>query len=693
MTNYSHPSAYRADIDGLRAVAVLCVVGFHAFPNWLRGGFIGVDIFFVISGFLISSIIFQGLDNRSLNFTTFYVRRIKRIFPALSFILVVCFSFGWFVLFTDEYQQLGKHIAGGAAFISNFLLWNESGYFDNAAETKPLLHLWSLGVEEQFYIIWPLLIGLAYKVRWNLFYLLLFISAISFGFNISKISSDPIGVFYSPLTRFWELAVGSLLAYLTVYKDFRCIPTTPVFSSFNEFLSAHVSGLKQIRSFTGICLIIISLVILDKEKFFPGWWALLPTIGTYLIISAGPDTWFNRVILSNRLFVLIGLISFPLYLWHWPILSFIHIIEASVPSPSLCLTAILVSLILAWFTYEWIEKPIRFGNFQKLKLSMLCLTMIIIGELGYYISTHEGFMHRSFNGVDNLINSAKRSTRIDECFDIPEAHKAAHWFCHLNKKNKPARIFAYGDSHALNFLPVFEDIALRNDVDILFTGFSGCPPLLGIYSIRGDQKLKNCHDLNERVFNYVINKGITDVFLMGRWAYYTDGRYSGEEINFLRLFENIDEYTKEASRKAFEQGLNKTISNYTKAGVRVHIVKDTPMQVGGLKDNFRQIQMSVNPQKRINEISVSLKQHKNLQKFVNTQIGMYKQKNNVDIIDLDRIYCQSKVCPFASRTQSYYFDMDHLSIAGARLATQIFQNRFDFIEGHGSVEQKLVLAK
>ncbi|MDP1604352.1 MAG: acyltransferase family protein [Legionella sp.] len=682
MTNHSLHAAYRADIDGLRAVAVLSVVGFHAFPHWLKGGFIGVDVFFVISGFLISSIIFQGLDNGTLSFTTFYARRIKRIFPALTLILLASFAFGWFVLFTDEYKQLGKHIAGGAAFISNFILWNESGYFDNAAEAKPLLHLWSLGVEEQFYIIWPLLIGLAYKVRWNLFYLLLCIGCISFGLNISKISGDPIGVFYSPLTRIWELTLGSLLAYLTVYKEFRCIPT-------NGFFSAHLSGLRNIQSLTGICLVFISVIILNKETFFPGWWALLPTVGTYLIISAGQDAWFNRFILSNRLVVLIGLISFPLYLWHWPILSFIRIIEASAPSAMLRLAAILMSLVLAWFTYEWIEKPIRFGNFTKLKLGMLCLVMATIGEMGYYIFTHER-MNNDFNGVHNLINSAKRSEHARECFDIPEAHKRSnHWFCHLNKKDdKPALIFVYGDSHALNFLPVLEDIALRRDVDILFTGFSGCPPLLGIYSIRGDQTLKNCHDLNERVFNFVINNGITDVFLMARWTYYTDGRYGVEEINFLRLFDKTDEYTKEASRIAFEEGLNKTISNYTNAGVGVHIVKDTPMQLQNLKDLFRQVQMSLNvknPQKRIDDLSVSLKQHKKLQKFVNARIETYKQKNSVDIIDLDNIYCPSKVCPFANKTQSYYFDSDHLSISGARLATKIFQNRFDLIASDGGV--------
>ena len=156
-THLSHPK-YRPDIDGLRAIAVLSVVCFHAFPDLLKGGFIGVDIFFVISGFLISTIIFENLDKGTFSFSEFYSRRIKRIFPALLLVLIACYSFGWFALLADEHKQLGKHIAAGAGFVSNFVFWNESGYFDNAAETKPLLHLWTLGIEEQFYIIWPLLL-------------------------------------------------------------------------------------------------------------------------------------------------------------------------------------------------------------------------------------------------------------------------------------------------------------------------------------------------------------------------------------------------------------------------------------------------------------------------------------------------------------------------------------------------------
>ncbi len=201
---------YRPDIDGLRAIAVILVIGYHAFPNLVKGGFIGVDIFFVISGYLISTILFTNLWNNKFSLSDFYFRRIRRIFPALIVVMGACLAFGWFALLAGEYKQLGKHIAGGAGFVSNFLLWNESGYFDNTGDTKPLLHLWSLGIEEQFYILWPILLLLASQRGVNFLVIASTVAGISFSLNL--ISQDGVAGFYSPQTRFWELLVGSALA-------------------------------------------------------------------------------------------------------------------------------------------------------------------------------------------------------------------------------------------------------------------------------------------------------------------------------------------------------------------------------------------------------------------------------------------------------------------------------------------------
>jgi peptidoglycan/LPS O-acetylase OafA/YrhL len=209
---------YRPDIDGLRALAVILVVSFHAFPEWVPGGFIGVDIFFVISGFLISSILLEDLDRSTFSFLDFYSRRILRIFPALILVLSCALLLGWFTLFADEFSLLGKHVYASATFFQNFNLLSEVGYFDEAADTKPLLHLWSLGIEEQFYLIWPFLLWLGYKLKIRPISLIVLLGISSFVINIVFTFNDPGLAFFSPITRFWELLVGASLAYWRLSK-------------------------------------------------------------------------------------------------------------------------------------------------------------------------------------------------------------------------------------------------------------------------------------------------------------------------------------------------------------------------------------------------------------------------------------------------------------------------------------------
>ena len=333
-THLIHPK-YRPDIDGLRAIAVLSVVGYHAFPNWISGGFIGVDIFFVISGFLISSIILSNLEKDNFSLIEFYSRRIKRIFPALLLVMLACLVFGWFVLFAEEYKSLGKHIAGGAGFISNFILWREVGYFDNAAETKPLLHLWSLAIEEQFYIFWPLLLAFVWKRKLSFVSIIIIVTAISFVVNIYTINKNPSSAFFLPIPRFWELMVGGSLAYIALHKY--------QLNSYNNFQSVF-----------GIILFAVGFSLINQDYAFPGWWVLLPTLGAFFIISAGPNAWLNKHILSNKLLVWVGLISYPLYLWHWPLLVFARIIYVE-PSFEVRIAAVLFSVLLAWLTFRFIE--------------------------------------------------------------------------------------------------------------------------------------------------------------------------------------------------------------------------------------------------------------------------------------------------------------------------------------------------
>lgn len=248
-----HKLSYRKDIDGLRAIAVIAVVLYHAFPELIHGGFIGVDIFFVISGFLISRIILLELGENCFSFSNFYRRRIVRIFPALLITLIPFVLFGWLVLSPEEFRQLSKHTLGGATFTSNFMYLSESGYFDNASITKPLLHLWSLSIEEQFYIIWPLLIVFAFKRKLLLLVIFLVLLS-SFAFNI-YLSSHSLAIdFYSPATRFWELACGSVLAWLSQNQSFSPHRAPWISNTFALF---------------GLLLIISGFYLISTEARFP----------------------------------------------------------------------------------------------------------------------------------------------------------------------------------------------------------------------------------------------------------------------------------------------------------------------------------------------------------------------------------------------------------------------------------------
>ena len=486
----THPK-YRADIDGLRALAVLSVVGFHAFPGMVKGGFIGVDIFFVISGFLISTILFDNLARGSFSLAEFYGRRVKRIFPALFLVLLSCYVLGWYVLLAEEYQQLGKHLAGGAGFIANFILKQESGYFDEAAEAKPLLHLWSLGIEEQFYIIWPLLLWAVWQQRHRLWGIIFLLAVVSFGLNLSLVQRDPIGTFYAPYTRFWELLIGAMLAYATLHKPALLAVLTP----------RRANGV----SLLGGGLLAMGMALLNKGSVFPGAWALLPTLGAALIIAAGPRAWFNRTVLAHRIVVWFGLISFPLYLWHWPLLSFAYIIESEVPSRGVRLAAVALSVVLAWLTYRFVEKPIRFGaTHSRAETAGLVLGVAIVGGLGLHSYTHGGLEGTGYRTAeksayahyfDNSLPEQAYFKKIrlaeyyrDGCnfYDLAQRRQGKatqvpvpmlEASCTVRQPTQPHAVLIWGDSHAQQFYAGLRE-NLPADWQVLQVASSGCAPSL-----------------------------------------------------------------------------------------------------------------------------------------------------------------------------------------------------------------------
>ncbi len=494
-----HPK-YRPDIDGLRAIAVLSVVGYHAFPKWVPGGFIGVDVFFVISGFLISTIIFGNLERDNFSYIEFYARRIKRIFPALLVVFLPTLVVGWYVLFSDEFSQLGKHVAAGAGFVSNIILWGEAGYFDTIAKTKPLLHLWSLGIEEQFYILWPLLLGLVWHRKFNFLLTTLLVTLVSFAINIYWVNSDPTADFYSPFSRIWELMAGGILAYIVLHRP--------------EYLSDNAT-LRSGLSVIGLALIGLSVVWFSKHTPFPGWWALLPTTGAFLVIAGRPDAWVNRYLLGNRLAVWVGLISYPLYLWHWPILAYAQIIEGGgslLPERTTRISAVLVSILLAWATYVLVEKRFKRG-YSKASIYFLSLSMVVFFGIG--ILVWKGFLLPRQNSefINRVVTAANdwdwpgRLKPMDvggEEFYIKEGAKTKTLF--------------FGDSFLQQYAPRIVRLLEENSDynTAVFATDGGCPPIPNVY----ENGHPWCPPLRDAAIEYINRQDVKTVVIGGAWSGY-----------------------------------------------------------------------------------------------------------------------------------------------------------------------------
>jgi peptidoglycan/LPS O-acetylase OafA/YrhL len=431
---------YRPDIDGLRAIAVGSVVAFHAFPNFFKGGYVGVDIFFVISGYLISGIIVDAVERDRFSYLDFYIRRIRRIFPALVIVIAATLVVGWYVLLPDEFERLGKHLAAGAGFATNLVLWSEAGYFDVSSDTKPLLHLWSLAIEEQFYILWPLILGLVWRRKRGLLVATLSIAAISFAYNVISVVHHPVAAFYSPLARFWELMLGGILAYLVRQKG----------EWLAQFRTQRAAG--------GLLLIGVSVFALNREFAFPGYWALFPTVGAFLVISAGFTNWISRYVLGNRLMVGVGLISYPLYLWHWPILVFAKIVKGGLLTPTDRVTAIAASVALAFLTYRFVEYPIRHSSTLRIPQG-LAAAMAGAGALGLLIFT---------GTIDSRLRNENITQILAASYDwqYPPVAAENHSFGELRYFRENSKLDSYtlfvGDSNMEQYAPRIDRVIKDN---------------------------------------------------------------------------------------------------------------------------------------------------------------------------------------------------------------------------------------
>ena len=506
-THAFRPPNYRPHIDGLRAFAVLAVVGFHAFPSLLPGGFIGVDVFFVISGYLISGLIYKELDRGGFDYAKFYRHRIRRIFPALAVVLGATLLFGAWQLFPGAAANLGLQTLAATLFSSNILLWTESGYFDAGSDMKPLLHMWSLGIEEQFYFFWPLLLGWLGTRKTPRLALLATLGIGSFVLCSVLLTTHPVAAFYLPFSRFWELLVGAALALFVRHRAGHA--AAPRWAS-------------EAVSIGGGLLLLIGLLTVRSTQPFPGWRALVPTLGAAAILASGHSSRIGRWLFSNPLAIFFGAISYPLYLWHWPLLTFPNILDGSV-SRTGRIAAVLAAVLLAWLTYRYIESPIRSGAARRMTSKVLCGWMSVVGLAGLAAYGSHGWPQRYPVALRNVALAGQGFDyavyRERECFLMVDQAPVLAPSCVQPKSAIKDRILLlWGDSHAASLYPGLLATAGAAGSHYRLAQYtaSGCPPVLGLEVA----SRPNCRALNDQVLHYVVQNKSDTVLILASWSLY-----------------------------------------------------------------------------------------------------------------------------------------------------------------------------
>ncbi|MDR6165112.1 acyltransferase family protein [Pseudomonas fluorescens] len=642
-----HTFGNRRDIDGLRALAVLPVVLFHFGFNTFSGGFVGVDVFFVISGFLITSILFREISAQRFSFLDFWGRRARRILPALTLVVVVTLALGWLLLTAKDLSDLGRTIRYQSLFISNILFMREDGYFAPASDLKPLLHTWSLAVEEQYYIFFPLMMVLLMRYvrhwRWMLFAVLL----VSFGLNIVYIERRPEFAFFSLPTRAWELLCGAMLAVLPAAKH------------------APRLWFRQSVGLAGLAAVLLAIFTFDKTTVFPGWAALLPVLGTSALIWSGArgPTLAGQV-LSLRPMVWIGLLSYSLYLWHWPIYVYANAISIDGIQPLEALGWIALAVALAWLSLRFVELPFREKRVFASRNSVLVgglVSIAVLAVVGSAIRSADGVPERLSGKALEYAQSQEWNAGQMQCMHMSK-DKTLDKACRVggDQKIAPTKMF-WGDSHTAALLPAIEGNSQRDGQPVWLYSLTGCPPIID------DALRAQCKQFNQRNMQLVRELGIKDVVLAANWSLYVYGREDGDgDKQFL-----LDPSRNVAqSEKRMAAAIKAQVSELREAGVQVWLFKEVPLQH---KSYISRLTSLARIGRSAEGLGRPLAEHLARQQFFTELFGsMNAADAGVHVIDPTPLMCKDGLCMIDVDGHSQYKDADHLSDAGSARLSPLF---------------------
>jgi peptidoglycan/LPS O-acetylase OafA/YrhL len=637
---------YRPDIDGLRGLAILSVVLFHVgFPSF-AGGFVGVDVFFVISGFLITSLIHPQMRAGGFSFAAFYERRIRRLFPALFAVVAACLILATLLLPIDL-RFFSLSIAATVLFAANFLFWATTGYFDSSADSKLLLHAWTLSVEEQFYILFPafLLLTLRYLPR-HAQGLILALAVLSIAASATVAGSDPAAAFFLPFFRAWELLLGALLAM-------NAIP--PVASPV----------LRDSFSLLGMFFVGYAVFTYTEGTALSGVHALLPCIGTALLIHTGRDGKSRMArILALRPLQFVGLISYSLYLWHWPLVVFAKYFANQDLNLTEQLLVLAASFVAATASWRYVERPFRGKNGLLSRVTLfrtagaLTAAFIAIGLAGHY----SGGLPSRFPRKDA---DQPRVLMYQHCMNREPSRIAGGEACVLGAKSGAAPTFIlWGDSHAGALAPAIERAATRAGRTGILAGQAGCLPLLGVE--RHDRRDLPCREFNEAVAKLLERyPDVRTVVLAGGWALYAEGSRFRETTGAPVL---ISRNGVDDNARAFYAGMEQTLRFLAERNLNVAFVTQAP-EIGW---DVPSVLARSQAYDRQPPAPPSFDDYRARQKKVTDIMTEISQRHSMRVVDIARILCPGKTCLTVRDGQWLYIDSSHLSTRGAEYVARAF---------------------
>jgi len=651
---------YRPDIDGLRAVAIIPVVFFHFRLPGFDGGFVGVDVFFVISGYLITTLIHAEMQNDRFSLASFYERRVRRIFPALFAVLGAVAALSCLLLLPGDLARFGKSLIATTLFSSNFLFWQEGGYFDAVSTTKPLLHTWSLAVEEQFYLVYPtLLFAIHRSGRPRLLWCVEFLLLASFGMSVAGVRFSPLATFYLLPGRMWELMLGAVVAL-------RHVPVP------------QARLLREILGVAGLGMIGLAVVFFHDGMLFPGTSALLPCVGAALVIYAGSrGQTLVRDTLGLRIPVLVGLVSYSLYLWHWPlyVLGNYYAIDGltSIEKAGL----IVLSFLLAWGSYRYVERPFR-GKFGILTRKVLFEVALIATALfvfaGATLAAGTGLPSRQDAPVQALLaNPFDRNQWRQRCFNPGPDRINAGALCRIGDAHAPVSFLLWGDSHADALSPAVSSAASALSAAGLFVAQAACPPLIGVE--RSDSGNMDCRTFNDAVANLLRRRSdIRLVILAARWSRTALATPYGHEEGNLAWLSDGSSATQsfEENKSVFRRGLDRTLGLLKQQNKEIVVVGPVPEVGWNVPDTLAKLGILHSTF----DIRPKIAQFESRQAYFRQTIESLRKKYALTSVWPSSILCGRTNCEVQRGGNPYYGDAHHLSVFGAEQLTPLFKPLF-----------------